>query len=41
MVLDEDLPLELEPWQGALLYRAQDISSAPPVGTGRMFATKN
>ena len=37
MVLDEDLPLEMEPWQGALLWRVQGILSAPPARAGRIF----
>ena len=40
VVLDEDLSLEVDPWQGALLWRVQGISSDPPAGIGRMFAKK-
>ena len=40
MVLDKDLPLEVQPWQATLLWRVQRISSNPSAGTGRIFATK-
>ena len=41
MVLYEYLPLEVEPWQGALLWRVQSVSSAPPASIGRMFTPQN